>query len=163
MPGRPDFTTPGSGGSGQTIATMNRPELQFEETIVSTSLLAGNSETIEVYAPTGSTYDVVNADLLARAPASATTGTHTMRPQTIGGSIVTEGQSDYTQDVRFSRAFWERANGFAKPASEAAQGAAVRSMRATENQPLSVFYANNTDDSNDQDRKYRFTVSEASY
>lgn len=148
MAGRPDFTTPGSGGSGQTVAVSNRPEIKGIALNSTTTVTAGSSETQEVYAPSGSIYKLLGFSVNIQPPGegSATTGSHRVEFRPLGSSIRTlEGEASYTTQLYFDRTQWTSVT-TEYPANNSGEiGSAIRRSWASENQPLAVVYRNNTD------------------
>lgn len=163
MPGRPDFSSPGTYGGGQTVATTNRPELVTVLVENTTSLAAGSSERTEVYAPSGSVYNPTAMYLLAKGDPDWTSGSHSfnVRPMDHFGTI--RGQSDYNGQILFSRSYWVDGNSAKEPPDGGAQTQAVRALRATSSSPIVIVYNNNGDVAQDQKRVIRFVIEESEY
>lgn len=159
MPGRPDFTTPGSGG-GQRIAVNQAP--RYEQITADTSVnVSGNGKTqqvAEIYAPEDSTYEVVSARLKAPPPTGATNGEHSLVIASAGFLKSVEGKSNYDNTLFWRQGGWTQADVQQLPGSEAAALQAMQSVVATENQPIRISYFNSTDVVQDQTLLLRFTV-----
>jgi len=165
MSGRPDFSQPGSQGSGQTVAVSNRPELVYEDIKKNTQVASGDIERVELYSPTGTVWDVQNMRLHVTAPNNGeTSGKNGLRVFSISGSIgVVMGESTYNKDVDWKFGKWVSADNLQRPQSEEAQVAQKQLAQATEKSPLIFQYDNQTDVSNSETRQYRVVVEENSY
>jgi hypothetical protein len=163
MSGRPDFSTAGSQGSGQTMAITQRPELSFIETINNDTISAGGSETVEVYAPVGSIYNVKLARVYCIAP-SGTSGNHSFKIQSVGNSMTAiYGESTSGSELNFNYSQWVAADSTQQPSDSAAQALQEKKLMATENNPITTTYNNDSDGEQTNNRVYRFVVEEASY
>lgn len=162
MPGRPDFSQPGTVGSGQTVAVTERPEIVTVDASQTGSVSAGVTETTEVYAPIGAVYRVVGAKMRVPSDATATTGDHRIFLAS-GGVESVEGVSAYSSEVFWNHYEWQTADIRARPSNETSKLTALQSLKATENTPMKVKYHNNTDAAQDNDRSYTFVVEEVSY
>lgn len=163
MAGRPDFSQAGSEGSGQHVATVDRPELQSLNEDRITSIASGAAEHVEVYAPAGATYTVNNLALRCAAEGTAVSGTHgfIVYPDVELNSLV--GKSLYSSESRFDYGFWVVADDLQRPKTEAGQIEMMQSLTATENSPINIRYNNDTDVAVDNTRKIRLLVKERSY
>jgi hypothetical protein len=167
MTGRPDFTTPGSGGSGQRVAVSNRPEVQVITASQTDDISAGGTELIDVFAPSGSVYRVKAMSIDIDPPGSATTGAHSIGMRSASASALSsmKGKSEYSARLFFQYSYWENssANGYPKPPTNEAQIMAIQNALATENQPLRFKYVNDTDVVQSNERKIKLVVEEESY
>lgn len=164
MAGRPDFSNPGSQGSGQVLATNNRPEVKKVTATQTGSVAASSSETTEVYAPTGSIYNVLAMQVYVPSDATATSGQHVMVIRPMGHFATLRGENTYAGDISYDRGHWNKVGtDGASPPDEAAQAEYVRALRATENSPITILYQNQTDAAQDNNRKILFVVEEVSY
>lgn len=165
MPGRPDFSQPGSQGSGQKVSVTERPELKLLDYYTTTSLASGSSERWEVYAPTGSVYRVLTAFIFAHDPAGsgATTGSHSAQIRSMDSLGVLYGQSNYNTNLKYDRLTWQTADLADQPKTEAGAAEAERSLRATENNPFVVKYTNDSDVATTEQRDFRIIAEEVSY
>jgi len=165
MPGRPDFSQPGTDGGGQTVAMQSRPEIVNIDESTTDSVASGTVERIDIYAPTGSVWNLLGAYMTAPDPSSsgATTGDHTILCETAGQVRFLRGVSEYNERVSFDNGHWKRANKTEEPDSAGGQQTAIQAARADENKPLTIKYLNDTDSSQDGERKRRFTFEEVSY
>lgn len=165
--GRPQFAQAGTDGGGQTVAVTNRPEIEEIHAGVDDPI-AGNGtvEVTEIYAPTGSVYNVLNAQIRARNPDAATEGTHRFIIESISNAFgVTQCRASYTDTL------WFRWNNWMRPDSPLALYPdpdrvspmdAIQVLKATENAPIRIQYENNTDAEND-DNVQMFLVEEVTY
>lgn len=163
MAGRPDFTTPGSGGSGQTVATTSRPEVTHISQSNTASVAAGTSETVEIYAPVGSIYRVLSMDLSVAADATATTGDHQFKVQDSHPISVLLGRSSGTTALIWRYGTWRSADLDKRPTDAVVALEQLFRMTATENAPIRVQYTNNTDAAQDNTRRTKMTMQEDSY
>lgn len=167
MSGRPDFSTPGTAGSGQSLAVQQRPQVESETISRGTTVAAGSDDVVEIYAPVGSVYNFLQIDLRVGAVSGASSGLHffDVAAGNTDALPVSElfGRSDYTGDLEFRRMNWKDANDKAVPANEAATRSGVRNLRATENSPVTVTYSNDTDGDQTATRQITYVVEEVSY
>lgn len=161
--GRPQFAQPGTNGGGQTVAVQSRPEVTNVVQKKTSSLASGSSETIEFYAPTGSVYNVKAMKLKANQDNQWTAGSHLFKVSPVGAFDVLKGQSGYQNSLIFFRSHWASANEAKNPPDGAAQLLAVQGLQATENSPIRVQYKNDADLAQDNERVYKFVVTEESY
>lgn len=162
--GRPQFAQPGTSGGGQTVAVTDRPELDTLNVDQSGSLASGATETVDVFAPTGSVYELQAAQMKVNPDGTATSGTHQLQVRPMGASIpLIYGKSGYTTAVSWWRGYWESAGQTAAPPDDAAAVMNLQQAKATENAPFQLSYTNNTDAAQDNDRIYRLFVREDSY
>lgn len=162
MPGRPDFSTPGTGGSGQTVAVSNRPEIQ-KVTIEKTETLPSETlETVNFYAPSGSIYRLLAMELICDG-IGGSTGFHEfkLRPQNL---TLMKGKGDSTNRLAWQFNEWTGTSANdERPASTDAQVAAVNNAKGTETVPISFQYYNGADIDQTASRNYRILVAEESY
>lgn len=163
MAGRPDFSAAGSQGSGQTLAMTSRPEVKVIREEQTTSLAAGSVETVEIYAPAGSVYNVLQLAIRAPVPGTAGAGDHTFRMKSgIQGRSQMVGTSDFSTDLNYNYSHFVTVT-TATPSNEVIQAGIQERLRATENTPLRFDYANNLDVANANTREYYLVVEEVSY
>lgn len=168
MAGRPDFSTPGTRGSGDTVAVSERPEIDQLDLTQTTTVNAGATETIELYAPTGSIYEPI--DLRIMVPPvedsdgnTATGGGHIMRVRANPDFSSLYGRSSYDTALRFQYGSWFTADQSKYPASDAIAREQMNAQIATENSPLRFEYFNDSDAAQAQNRAILLTVKEMSY
>lgn len=163
MAGRQDFSAPGSKGSGQTVAVTNRPEMKEVVASVTGSVAAGASETVEVYAPTGSVYTARSMFLQVSADGNWASGDHVIKVKPINSRDILYMQSDYLTDLLYQFGEIRSANNLSKPSTAELQRMVMGSLIATENSPITVEYRNRADAAQDNARNYEFTMEENSY
>lgn len=163
MPGRPDFSQPGSRGSGQTVAMQSRPELEQLQIDPTTTIPAGETIRTEIYAPTGATYSVESLYAHAQSIGSATTGNHVLWFEGMGALGIIKGQSQYNSPVYWVYSGWRTADIEQAPSDPAAQIHAVQSLKATENTSFAIKYGNNTDAEQTNPPGYTLIIEEVSY
>lgn len=162
MSGRPDFSTAGSAGSGQTVAVNTRPEISDINEDQTTSVASGSSETVAVYSPVGSVYNTLSMTL-QNTDTSGTSGSHSFDVRTVGRVLVAKGVSTYNTSIKWQYGHWSSADSTAQPSDVAAAKRTEESLRATENSPIEFTYNNNKDVSVSTNRVIRLTVEEVSY
>lgn len=160
--GRPEFSTPGTQGGGQSVSVMDRPEISMLESYNSTSLASGNKEMVEFFAPSGSVYEAVAMRLVCRPNGAATAGDHYFRVWTLGDVQITYGANGYSGQLLFNDGTWRSSSGN-QPTTEAGLIAGVQSLRATENTPMRIEYENATDAAQTETREIQIVVEERSY
>jgi hypothetical protein len=168
MSGRPDFSQPGSQGSGQTVAVSNRPKITKVEQTGTATVGSGNNEIIELYAPSDAIYRAINMRLelgAGVAPSNPTSGAHEfdVLPAALDASEIMMGSSTFDAGLRWKYSEWDMANDRQKPTNGAAAFNAMKSLVATEDQPIQIYYKNKTDASISLDRDYYFVFEEQSY
>lgn len=163
MPGRPPWSQPGTQGGGQTVAVNNRPEIIGKHYEQSANLAPGAAEETAIFAPSNSVWKFRSAYIFVPAPESATTGSHQYEVRTTQGIMPLKGTSTYDTACVFHGLTWTAANSSKKPTTESAQEGAVRSLMATENQPVKVKYVNETDVTQSKKRKQNIAVEEVTY
>lgn len=163
MPGRPEFSQPGTRGGGQTVATQDRPNVKVVDLSQTTTVAAGSTENLETFAPSESLYRIVGAKIIAPPPTGAASGFHIFKILTGGGIALLAGRSGYQTDIRFHRSYWRTANEVSEPPNEAAQQEAISSLKATESQPVEIEYQNQTDVDQTDNRTIKLLVEEATY
>jgi hypothetical protein len=162
MPGRPDFSQPGTDGGGQTVATNQRPNLKTVELDSDTEVAAAASELTEVYAPNGAIWSVVGAKIKVDPDSDATTGIHEFRIRPAGGKMsFLLGRSNYDTLLEFNYLNWNSADTISLPAGGAAQGQAIRQLRASEDKPIKIRYKNDTDATQENSRTINLLVEES--
>lgn len=155
MPGRAPWSTAGSKGSGETVATNEVPVLVSQDETQTGTVAAGSTEQIEVYAPQGSVYEVSDIRMVVSVPSGATTGTHLMNMTSFGGAIkIITGQSDYTDGLRFDWMHWQKANDTALPPTQELQAANARNAKAGDQTSLTFRYENGLDADTTDKREY---------
>lgn len=164
MPGK-QFATPGTKGSGETVAVSNRPEVAKVTATQTGSVGSGNNEFTYVYAPTGSIYRVRSLAMHVPADGTATTGKHivSMRSANLSSLQDLQGRANYNTDLQFQWSHWLSADVAAYPPNGAAAKMAVESGIATEDSAIGFKYVNETDAAQDNDRDYRFVAEENTY
>lgn len=162
MPGGKPWHQRGTGGSGETVAVTERPEIATIDATQTGSVTAGTTETVEIYAPTGAVYRPVALNINIVADATWTTGDHYVIVRTAGDLNAMLGKSTYAADVRFQYGEWETDDS-GQPATSAGQQAVLSNLKATEKSPIKLRYKNNGDAAQDNDRKYSFSFEEVSY
>lgn len=163
MAGRPDFSTPGSQGSGQKIAVSQRPEINAVDNSQSGSVASGTTESVEFYAPAGAIWNFRAADLRVSAPSGTSSGNHYMEVSSIGGTLLLRGISTRTSDINFAGTAFKTADSDQSPGTQDAQTLALHSATATENSPVTYTYYNGTDVAQNNGRTYKAVVEEESY
>ena len=163
--GRPQFAQAGTRGNNEAVAVSNRPELEVIETIQSTSIASGSGEITDVYAPSGSVYQLNALNIHIDADPDWASGSHivSLRGAAMKNGQAIQGKSDYTTRLRWQFSEWRNANQTQIPSDTMASLYAMKDIRADENQPMKFKYTNNADAAQDQDREYRLTVLEESY
>jgi|GEM_PF-3255394 len=163
MAGRPDFSQAGSQGSGQTLAVSNRPELQVIEASKTTTVNSDGSERVEIYAPTGSIYSVVECWIKIVSPSGASTGSHFLNIRGAGAISSISGQSSHDININFLAGEFKSANESEIPTEPVNQHRQMTGLKATENRPIQINYINNTDAAHSSERIIKFVVEEDSY
>ncbi len=162
MAGRPDFTTPGTQGSGQTVAVQNRPEIATVDLTDDSTATPGEYVKSEVYAPTGSIYRLRGMYLRAEPIGSGSTGTHRFYLTNTNGTRTLEGKSQYNSRIIFQYYNWKIVD-TQQPDTDAALVGALKSMTATENSPITVVYNNDSDADQVDARDIKLLFEEESY
>jgi len=162
--GRPQFSTEGTLGGGQHLATHNRPELEtVTREITSTVPASGGTATVEIFAPTGSNYNVQDLEIQATAPAGAGSGVHDVRVDPVNHVFSLYGEANFGTNLVFTGGHWFSADSAVQPTNEAAQAIQVKGLRATDSAPLSFVYENTTDADQNNTITFRLVVEEVSY
>lgn len=161
--GRPQFAQQGTRGSGDTVAVSDRPEITNVDASTSSSIASGNSEQTEIYAPTGSLYFPMAMWIRCDADADATTGNHQFIVRTSGNVKVGKGRSTYNTAINYQHQHWHTADHTQYPNDEAAQAMIPERMAATENEPITIGYYNNTDVAQENNRRRQLTMKEVTY
>ncbi|POG56682.1 hypothetical protein [Haloferax marisrubri] len=163
MPGRAPWGQAGTKESGETLAVNNRPKVLRKDLTQTSTLTAGESETVELYAPSGSVYTVKGAALIAKPPSGATGGTHFFQVESLGKVAVLLGRSDYTAQVKWNNGHFFTANQTMEPAEESAAIQSFYGSMATADEPVRVEYYNNLDVDQTNERTIEFLIEEVSY
>lgn len=162
--GREDFTTPptsSSVGDTGTLAVSERPEVTPVDVSQGDTVKSGGAETVSVFAPSGSNYNLRAAFI--QAPGVGASGFHEFIVQTAGKVRILRMVADAGGALRFDNGQIVAANNTRSPQSEAAQQIAVQNARASEEQPLEIRYLNDTDEDQTRERKIRLMFEEVSY
>ena len=165
MPGRPPWSQPGTQGGGQTVAVNNRPTLANEDLSQSGTLSSGSQETVELFAPAGSVYQVINMLIYVPFPGTETSGSARVDVEPMGdsGSMLV-GKSDHDGDrVEYKHSEWLNANSAQKPSDKTAQTMVLKQLVATESSPIRVKVENSLDVDLTGDRTIVFIAKEMSY
>ena len=163
MPGGKQFATPGTKGSGEKVAVSERPEVLNIEADSANSIASGDSYTVDVFAPTGSIYQVFGLVAVGPTDNNETAGYHRWRIQDVTNYAQLDFESDYTEAVAYDRSHIRVANQKQLPSTEIAQQNQVHQMRATEDSAISLVYDNETDTSTGRSVVVRLAVQEDSY
>lgn len=163
MPGRPDFSQPGTKGASETVAVQERPEIKDITAHGSGDIASGDTEVQEVYAPTGKVYDLVAWDFHVDGIGSATSGNHLCILRTVGDIAQLRGNSNYDTRVRWFAGYWKTANVDKEPPDHATAKTTVQAVQATENAPIKVEYRNQTDATQTDTRNIYLVVEETGY
>lgn len=161
--GRPQFAQVGTKGGGDVIAVNQRPNVKKINETQTDTVAAGNSEKVEIYAPTGSAYNLLLLDLYVGPDGDWTNGDHRLELNYGASYSVVRGISSYTDPVSWRYNKWQSATDEQNPNTENAQALAVEKLRATENQALQAIYTNNGDATQENNRSLRFVVEEVTY
>lgn len=162
MTGRPDFSQPGSSGSGQTVAVNARPELVHIDLTQTGSVASGGSESVDVFAPSGSMYTLDHMRVLVRADATATTGSHDVSVTPLNKLRALYGASTYNVDLAFGEGNWNSADSGQRPSGAEAQQRQMHHISGDENNPIRFVYDNESDAAQDNDREYEILAREDS-
>lgn len=115
--------------------------------------------------PTGWIYRMRSMFLWASPPAGATFGTHAYHVIAPAGALAyspMQGRSSYNRMVQFNGGGWTVANDETRPTGPAAQQLAVAALIATEDDPLTLRYFNDTDADQVVARNLLFTFERVS-
>lgn len=123
---------------------------------------AGNTETTDVYAPTGSVYTVLNTKLTVANP-GGTTGNHRLQILTAQAIGTLYGKSAYSASLTFQYGSWQTASLDKQPSDPVVARDIERTLKATENEPLRITYVNDSDTTQTNSRDYEFVFEEVSY
>lgn len=163
MAGRPDFSQPGSQGSGQTVAVSNRPEIHQFNLNQTADVASGGSQQTDLFAPSGSIYKVRGHFFRADPPSTAASGGHEVFLGATNSVGMLKGLSNYNTKLHWVCSRWKSADTEQAPSGEAAAIEALRSVRATENESLYYNYRNNTDVTQTNNRTISIIVEEERY
>lgn len=163
MPGRPEFSQPGTKGGGETVAVQNRPKVKLEDLSQTDEVAAGTTDDVILHAPAGSVYNVRNLQLSVGDNTDATSGEHyfTVRPMDTMYAI--NGTSSYSTPIKFDYGGWATASINERPSSAGAQHAAMENLVVTENTGIMVRYYNGADAPQTSTRSIQLIVEEVSY
>lgn len=164
MSGGKPWATRGTRGSEETLAVNDRPEFETKDVTQTSDVASGGTEVVEVYAPTDSLYRLLWMDVKVQPPGSATANDHRMevKPADPGPQGLI-GFSDYQTKIEFNNRVWQSANSYQQPSNEAAQGANVAALRASNSLPLTFKYSNNTDVTQSNQRRIRLVLERSDY
>lgn len=162
MPGRPDFTTPGTGGSEQTVAINNRPEFRFVTLDQTGDVSAPGGSVSELYAPAGSVFQVNTVIFECPKVSNGDTGVH--RVSMFGGGNLKDltlfNSADSTLKMREGT---PQAGTTTFPAPGKGLTQQIERLFATENEPLRFKYFNGGDTTQTGTREIKVVVKELSY
>jgi len=164
MPGRPPWSQSGTRGSGQIIASTDRPEIETSKVTPSGDLAAGSSETTEIYAPTNAIYRLQSWRFQVEPIGAATTGTHKyfLRPAGSGAFTAFIASSSFDNQVNVNPTI-RSADKKKVPNSAHAQLQSLDDSIATENNPIQITYKNGTDAAQNSDRNVRLVLRRDDY
>lgn len=164
MPGRPPWSQPGTEGGGQTVAVQNRPNVVTKKVDkTGTVSSGGGTELVEIFAPTGSVYELTALWVQADEVSNATSGKHGLTVSMPQSVQVLRGKSTYSDVVRFNKFYWEKASDLIEPDTGAGQARAAQSVIATEDKPMQILYSNDTDADSNGTRTHRMAFREVTY
>lgn len=163
MPGRPPWSQAGTDKGGQTVAVNNRTEKTHLDVSQTGSVAAGADEIIEVYAPSGSNYRVVDLLLLVTADGNATAGSHSIFLRTAGSFNSGGIGSNYTDKIHWGKNSSISATNDLSPANDGDFAEMCRSLWATDENPLQIEYSNDMDVAQDNKRRIELVVEEVTY
>lgn len=147
--GRPEFET--------VVAEAPKIELQNIDVSQTPVVPAGNTEFVDLYAPSGFIGIIQSAHLKAESPVGGTNGSHTMQvtsTQSAGGYTI--GASSYNTVLEYNYRIWKSANGQGTyPTTEQAQN--ILGTRFDDNISIRTYYNNVTDVDQTGQRTYQFT------
>lgn len=161
MPGRPPWSQAGTEGGGQTVAVSNRPEIEYLSHEITATDGPGSSSEVEIYAPQGSVYRVLNMFLNGPIISAATTGNHRFRVYSNQRALV--GYSAYTSPIVWRYGSWETADSQQSPKDSVVQSRQMANLVATDSTPIRIQYYNNTDADQTNSRNINLTVREDTY
>jgi len=135
-----------------------RPYISFEyiKADSTDTVLAGESEGIDILAPSGYVYEIVNGRLFARPPSGASSGDHEIAVIALGVFTVSYAKSNYNKNVSFFASEWDIADISSHPASN--QLKAIQSCLTDEDSPIRIVYNNRTDADQTNRREIRFLI-----
>lgn len=148
------------GAEVETSVTVQGSEsVDFINLDQSTTVPAGQEETITLRPPTGFVYEILTARLQAPAIPGSATNTHDISVQTELETIrVLQLRSDATTKAEYARGFIRSGNQRQNPPTATAQTLAVRGLRASPQAGISVTYRNFSSTDQTAQRRYRFAV-----
>jgi len=120
---------------------------------------ANTTEYTVVTPPSGYLYVLLCVYIWIEPPDNATTGRHECSITTENiRTDFTKGESYYDEIVSYDEGSWEYADYEQEPASTAAQALMGRSLRASEDNGITLRYENKTDADQTNDRVYRLSL-----
>lgn len=163
VPGRAPWSTAGTRGSRETVSVQDNPDMVTVSETMDDDLGAGESQSLNIFAPEGSNYRVVAMRLRADGPPEATQGYHRFSLRPMGAFFTVTGQSTFDERLFWVRSHWYDANDGQDPPESTAQQLALQSLRASSEKRLSVLYQNQTDAVQTNTREFDFIMERVSY
>lgn len=163
MPGRPEFSQPGTEGGGQTVATQDRPEPVDFSVDTSETIAAGENETVEINPPEGAVYRLIALYTRADPVDAATDGRQEMRVRPLATFMATRARATYDQPLSFESGHWIKADVQEDPPEKSAQQLAIQELIATKDSPIQIEYINNTDADQTANRSYRAVLEKRTF
>lgn len=163
MAGGPPWSQRGTNGGGQTVAINDRPAIKQVDKDQSGDVGQGNTEVVDIFAPSGSLYKVSSMFLKAPADADWTSGSHDFRVISTQGQKVMLGKSTYQDRLEWNFSNWIKATSSKTPSDNAATLMALHNVKATESESIRVKYNNNADAAQENTRNIRFEFEEVTY
>lgn len=157
--GRPEFSQPGTKGSGESVAVQDRPNIKTIEVNNSETLTSGSSENTRVYAPENAVYRVIAMGYKAPAPPNASSGSHYMYLVSGETALITRGVQNSTDTLQYTRNYWKQSS-TADPTTEIAQSNAVQASVADANNGLRFTYSNQSDVDQTETRTIKLVIEE---
>lgn len=163
MPGDgiPQFASPGTRGSGETVAVSQRPEIQVIDQNLTSTVTSGGNEVVEIFAPEGSIYKPISLYVDVDGIDGAS-GDHFVFIKTYKGVSISFAKASATDGIQFNNSEW-RSAAAREPSDTAATLQAIQSARASSEQPIEINYDNATDSDQTAPRTVRLVVEEVSY
>jgi len=163
MPGRPEFSQPGTRKSGETVAVNSRPDVKLVDETQNLTIPVDGNAAVEVYAPTDSVYNVRGMVIRTPDPSEdgATTGTLTAQVKTTGSLSMLKAKEGPEGGPVWANGVWKASS--QEPANEAAQVASLQAMKATDDSSFRWEMFNNTDVEVSGEFELIVVVEEVSY
>jgi len=122
-----------------------RPYISYEKIDISSDVTvqAGTEENIDILAPEGYIYEIVNGIIHVSPPDGATSGEHSILVIALSSFTITKAVSSYNKYVWFYSSNWISADIDAQPSAN--QLHALQSASADEDSPITIRYRNDTD------------------